>query len=447
MAEHYDFIALGGGNAGLGASTLVAASGKKVALIDPADIGGLCALRGCNPKKVLVRATEVLDAVRRAGEHGVATGEPRIDWNHVIDRKHRFTDPATKNAERGLADAGVERIRGQPRFIGPDRLQVAGRTLSFDAIVVATGSAPTAFSFPGAEFVRTSDDILELRDVPRNLVIIGAGAVAFEFAQAYVRAGSEVHVLMRGTRALRPFDADLVARLVEHSRTLGITFHTNASVAAVSPDAVHLADGSELAADFVLNAAGRTPQLADLDLAAAGVDWSERGVSVDDFLQSRANPRVYAAGDAHGRLMLSPVASYEARIVAHNVLHPGAKQRADYGTIPSAVFTVPPLARVGMSEADARDAGLAVEVSVQELATGIVFRIAGDAPAWGKLVCEKDSGRVLGVDLYHAGADDIIHVFALAMRHGVTRQQLAEMVYAYPTLAGAAAYLAAAPTG
>jgi glutathione reductase (NADPH) len=442
VAEHYDFIALGGGNAGLGASTRVAAAGRKVALVDPADIGGLCALRGCNPKKVLVRATEVLGEVRDAGEHGIATGETRIDWNRVIDRKHRFTDPATERAERGLAESDVELIRGEPRFVAPDRLQVAGRVLSFDAIVVATGSTPTPFSFPGAEFVRTSDDILELRDVPRRLVIIGAGAVAFEFAQAFARAGSDVHVLMRSARALRPFDEDLSARLVEHSRTLWITFHTGAAVAAVTPTAVRLADGSELAADFVLNAAGRTPQIADLGLEAAGVATTKRGVTVDDYLQSPGNPRVYAAGDAHGRLMLSPVASYEARIVAHNVLHPQARQKADYGTIPSAVFTVPPLARVGMTAADAREAGLDVDVALQDMSANTVFRIAHAAPAWGKLVCEKASGRVLGADLYHAGADDIVHLFALAIRHGISREQLGEMVYAYPTLTSGVAYLA-----
>lgn len=442
MTEHYDFIALGGGNAGLGASTTAAAAGRKVALVDPTEIGGLCALGGCNPKKVLVRATDVLQEVRDAGEHGIATGEPRIDWNRVIDRKHRFTDPATRNAERGLAESGVELIRGQPRFVGPDRLEVAGRVLSFDAIVVATGSTPTPFSFPGAEHVRTSDDILELREVPRSLAIIGAGAVAFEFAQAYARAGSAVHVFMRSARALRPFDEDLSARLVEHSRTLGITFHTEANVAAVTPTAVRLADGSEVAADFVLNAAGRRPQLADLDLDAAGVATTERGVTVNEYLQSPGNPRVYAAGDAHGRLMLSPVASYEGRIVAHNILHPEAKRQADYGAIPSAVFTVPPLARVGMTAADARVAGLDVEVALQDMSASTVFRIAHAAPAWGKLVWERASGRVLGADLYHAGADDIIHLFALAIRHGISRQQLGEMVYAYPTLTSGVAYLA-----
>lgn len=442
MAQHYDFIALGGGNAGLGASTLVAAAGRKVALVDPAEIGGLCALRGCNPKKVLVRAAEVLDEVRDAGEHGISTGETRIDWNRVIDRKHRFTDPATKNAERGLAESQVELIRGQPRFVAPDRLEVAGRVLSFDAIVVATGSVPRPFDFPGTEHVRSSDDLLELRKVPRRLVIVGAGAVAFEFAQAFARAGSDVHVLMHGPHALRPFDEDLSARVVEHSRALGITFHAGAEVEAATSTAVRLADGSELAADFVLNAAGRTPQLADLDLDAAGVPYTERGVTVDDTLQSPGNPRVYAAGDAHGRLMLSPVASYEARIVAHNVLHPEAKQQADYGTIPSAVFTVPPLARVGMTAADAREAGLEVEVALQDMSASTVFAIAHAAPAWGKLVWEKASGRVLGADLYHAGADDIIHLFALAIRHGLSRQQLGEMVYAYPTLTSGVAYLA-----
>src|SRR5687767_6352085 len=153
--DHYDFIALGGGNAGLTAAKRVKAAGRKVALIDPTPVGGLCPLRGCNPKKVLVRATEVLQLVRDAGEHGITTGKVSIDWNAVIDRKHRFTDPVTAAAEDGLRDAGVDYIKAAPRFTAPDRLEVDGRALAFDGVVVATGSAPRRLAFPGADRVAT----------------------------------------------------------------------------------------------------------------------------------------------------------------------------------------------------------------------------------------------------------------------------------------------------
>jgi glutathione reductase (NADPH) len=390
--EHYDFIALGGGNAGLSASTRVAAAGRKVALVDPTAIGGLCSLHGCNPKKVLVRATEVLQEVRDAGEHGIATGEPRIDWGAVVARKRWITEPATGNAERWLAENKVDRIRGTPRFVGPDQIEVDGRPLAFDGLVIATGSTPSPLGFPGAELVRTSDDILELQQVPGSLVVIGAGTVAFEFAQVFARAGSSVHVLMRGGQPLRQFDQDLVSRLVDHSRHLGIVFHAGAEVARVelAGDAlsVRLADGRTLRADFVLNAAGRIPQVGTLNLEAAGVEYDRHGVTVDDCLRSPGNPRIFAAGDAHGRLMLSPVASYEGRLVADNFLHQ-AQRKADYRAIPSVVFAVPSLAMVGMTEAEARNAGLEVEVSAQDMSAWTVFSIANAHPAFGKVVSEK----------------------------------------------------------
>lgn len=441
--EHYHFIALGGGSAGLASSTRIAAAGKKVALIDPAPIGGLCSLRGCNPKKILVRATEVLQEVRDASEHGIIGATTGIDWGAVIARKHRFTDPVTEDTERSLADKKVEHIVGTPRFIAADRLEVNGRAISFDGLVIATGSTPSPLLFSGAELVHTSDDILELHQVPRSLVIIGSGVVAFEFAQVFARSGSIVHMLMHG-KPLHQFEEDLVSRLVEHSRILGIVFHPDATVAAVERTgemlAVKLVEGTTLDADFVLNATGRVVQPGELNLAAAGVQCSTRGVTVDDFLRSPGNPRVFAAGDAHGRMMLSPVASYEGRIVAHNFLHQ-PQEKVDYRAIPSTVFTVPPLATVGMTEAEARDAGLDIEVSTQDMSSWTVFSIANARPAHGKLISEKGSGRIVGAHLYLAAADNIIHFFAMAIRYGITRPQLAEMVYAYPTLSSAMAYL------
>jgi len=344
--EHYDFIALGGGNAGLTASKRVKAAGKKVALIDPTPVGGLCSLNGCNPKKVLVRAVEVLHLVREAGEHGIRTGEAKIDWSAVIDRKHRFTDSVTDNTEKGLRAAKVDYIKAPARFTAPDRLEVNGRALAFDGVIVATGSAPRCLSFPGADLVATSDQILEARTVPSRLAIIGAGAVALEFAHVFARLGSNVHVLNRGQEALKGHDRELVSRLVSHLQSLGVVFHNGVEVKAVEANPtsydVQLSDGVKVGADLVLNAAGRPANLEGLCLEKAQVQYSEHGVDVNECLRSPGNPRIFAAGDAHGARELSPVASYEGAIVAHNFLH-GEERRVDYSAIPSAIFTVPPL--------------------------------------------------------------------------------------------------------
>ena len=442
--DHFDFIALGGGNAGLTASKKVRAASKRVALIDPTPIGGLCSLNGCNPKKVLVRATEVLQEVRDAHQHGIHTGELAIDWSAVIDRKHRFTDSVTAGTERGLAAAGVEYIKASPRFIAPDRLEVDGRTLTFDGVLIATGSTPRRLGFPGAEHVAITDDILDLRRIPRSLAIIGAGVVAFEFSQIFARLGSAVHVLMHGDKTLANFDQEMVAELVQHSRSLGMVFHPSVEVQRIErrgdDHVIALNNGATLEADFVLNAAGRPANILDLNLDAAEVEYGPRGVAVNDYLRNPRNPRVFAAGDARGQKQLSPVASHEGAIVATNYLH-GDRKRIELSAVPSAVYTVPPFAAVGLSEAAARAQGFDIEVVREDMSDWIVVDIAGSKPAHATLVSDKGSGRILGATLYGHGADDNIHLFAMAMRFGITSAQLGEMVYAYPTFAGTLGYL------
>lgn len=443
--EHFDFIALGGGNAGLTASHAVAAAGKKVALIDPTPIGGLCSLRGCNPKKVLVRASEVLHEVRGAAEHGVHTGDVHIDWNAVIERKHRFTDLVTARTEQALQRAGVAYIQAVPRFLAPDRLQADGRAFTFDGLLIATGSTPRRLTFPGAEHVLTSDVILELRHVPKTLVVIGAGVVGFEFGQMFARLGSAVHMLLRGATALDDFDRDMVRKLVEYSQSLGMVFHKNVGVTGVeargeSSYSVTLDNGATLHADVILNAAGRPPAITELNLQAAGVDTTPRGVVVNEYLRSPGNSRIFAAGDARGQKQLSPVASYEGALAAHNFLH-GDSKKVDVSAVPSAVFTVPPLAAVGLTEQQARARGAAYEVARQDMSDWTVFRIAGLQPAHAKLISAKPSGRILGAHLYALGADEMINLYALAVRLGLTTAQLGDMVYIYPSYTSALQHL------
>lgn len=442
--EHYDFIALGGGGAGLTAAHSIRAAGKKVAVIDPTLIGGLCALNGCNPKKVLVRAAEILSLVRASGEHGIRTGEVAIDWSAVIDRKRAFTDPVTKGAETGLARAGIEYLKTPARFTGENTLDVGARRLSFDGILISTGSAPRRLNFPGAQYVSTSDEILERRAVPRRLAIIGGGVVACEFGHVFARLGSQVHMLVRDDRPLRREDGDTVTRLVEHLRGLGLDLRLRVEVKELKKGSgaydLRLSDGTTLSADFVLNAAGRPPKIEGLDLEKASVPYDEKGVKVTDYLRSPGNPRVFAAGDAHGRMQLSPVAGYEGALVAHNFLH-GDSRRADYDAIPHAIFTVPPLASVGMTEEKARLRGLELEVAAEDMSGWTVFRIAGEKPAFGKVISEKKSGRIVGAHLFCPGADEHIHVFAMAMRYGIPRGRLGEMIYVYPAHASTLSYL------
>jgi glutathione reductase (NADPH) len=439
----YDFIVIGGGNTGLSAAYRVARAGRKVALVDKGMVGGLCSLAGCNPKKVFVRATEVLEEVRRAGEHGIRTGDVTIDWSRVWQRKKSFTDPVPSQTEDALKKRGIDLIRGEARFLGPDAVAVGDQVLRAEGFVVATGSRPRRLNFPGADLVQTTDDVLELREPPPRMVIIGAGVVAFEFGQVFARLGTRVTMLLRRGRALAGFDEDFIENVVKFTEDLGVEFLKETEVHSVVQTGtglrIELSAGGErraIEADFVLNSAGRVAALESLDLPRAGVEASEKGVVVDDYLRSPGNRRIFAGGDAHGARQLSPVASYEGRIIARNFLE-GDVEKVDYSTIPRAVFTVPPLASVGMTEGEARKAGRAIDVAANDMTNWKVYAIAGETIARAKVVTETGTGRILGAQLWGAGAADNIHIFAIAMHAGMTASQVKQLVFAYPTFASA----------
>lgn len=448
----YDLVVIGGGNTGLSAAYGVAAAGRRVALVDRGPVGGLCSLAGCNPKKVFVRATEVLDEVRRAGEHGIRTGDVSIDWRKVWRRKKSFTDPVPEETEASLRNRGIELLRGEARFVGPDRIAAGERVLTAEGFVVATGSHPRRLPFPGRELVRTSNDVLEIEEPPASMAIIGSGVVAFEFGQVFARLGTKVTILMRHGRALPGFDEDFIESVLRFTEGLGVEFWKDTEVRAASRagngvrlDLQRAGESISMEADFVLNAAGRVAAIESLDLPAAGVVWTERGVSVDAYLRSPDNRRVFAGGDAHGERQLSPVASYEGRVIARNFLK-GEAERVDYSRIPSAVFTVPPLASVGMTEQEARRAGRPVEVASNDMTAWKVYAIAGEPAARAKVVAEKGTGLILGAQLFGAGAAENIHSFALAMRAGMTTEQFRELVFVYPTFSSAlSSTLPAAP--
>ncbi len=275
----YDFVAIGGGNAGLTAASRIAGAGHRTALVDSGPIGGLCSLNGCNPKKVLVRSTELLDEIRHAEKFGIEVSKPRINWSRVIDRKESFTNTVTAASVASLEEQGIDLIQGSPRFVSTNELEVDGELVRAKSFVIATGSTPRELNVEGREFIKTTNDILALRDVPGDLVIIGAGVVAVEFGQVFARAGSRVKIITPGRQMLSGEDEDMVARLVEFSNALGIEIIFQMRLKAVRREVDHLAvefeqDGRDQTAraDFVLNAAGRVASISDLALDKAEVE-------------------------------------------------------------------------------------------------------------------------------------------------------------------------------
>ncbi len=440
MADHFDLIVIGTGSAGSGPTYACRRAGWRVAVVDDQPYGGTCANRGCDPKKVLVGAAEAVDWARRMAGHGVA-GDARIDWPALMQFKRGFTDPVPENREKRLRAVGVVALHGEARFVADDTMEVGGDRFQAEHFVIAAGSEPRTLGIPGEEHVRTSTDFLDLERLPARVVFIGAGYISLEFAHLAHRAGAHVTVIGRG-RPLEQFDAEVVDRLAGHTRTLGIELRSRTEVTGVEAVGaayrVHLsAAGHEetVDADLVIHGAGRVPATRRLALDVAGVATDRTGVQVTEFLQSPTNPRVYAAGDVAvrpGGFPLTPVAGYEGRVVAENLLH-GNRLRAEYGPVPSVVFTIPPLATVGLTEAAAAAAGQEVRIERHDTTGWYSNRRIGAAIAMTKVIVDRESDRIVGAHLLGHHAEEVINLFAMAMRHGLPAQALREQIYAYPT--------------
>jgi glutathione reductase (NADPH) len=372
---------------------------------------------------------------------GIHAAELQIDWPELMRFKRSFTEPVTKRREDDFAKAGIAAFHGRARFAGPTTVQVGEETLEGRYVVIAAGEAPADLGIPGAEHLTTSDQFLELNELPRRLLFIGGGYIAFEFAHVAALAGSQVTVLHRGPRPLALFDPDLVDQLIERTRELGIDLHLETEATGIEKSPAQLivqamASGEKrtFQTDMVVHSAGRVPEISDLNLDAAGIEWEKRGVRVNDFLQSVSIPAVYAAGDAaaSGGLPLAPVASYEGLVVAANLLK-GNHQKPNYFGIPSVVFTVPPLAAVGLSERGAREQNLKFRVKMEMTSTWYSSRRVAETYSGYKVLVEESTDRILGAHILGSEAGEVINLFALAIRSGMRATDLKHMLFAYPT--------------
>lgn len=450
--EEFDLVVIGTGSAGSAPAHRCRAAGWRVAVVDDQPFGGTCALRGCDPKKVLVGAADVVAWQQRMRGHGVA-GEATIDWPALMRFRSSFTDPVPARREGAYAEAGITMLHGEARFVAEDRLVVDGRELAARYVVIAAGSEPRTLGIPGEEQLTSSTGFLALENLPRRIAFVGVGYIALEFAHVARRAGAEVVMLGRGT-PLPGFDADAVARLLAHTREIGVDVRLETSVVGVervdSPSSgglyrVHArrdasAGGEDgpfsVDVDLVVHGAGRVPSTARLDTRAGNVRTDGRGaVEVNEFLQSTSNHRVYAAGDValppHS-LPLTPVAGHEGGVVAWNLLH-GPERTADYRAIPSAVFTVPPLAAVGLTESAARAQGIDVRVQSGETSGWFSHRRVREGTGFYKTIVERGSDRLRGAHLFGGHAEEVINLFAMAMRFDIPATAVREMILAYPT--------------
>jgi glutathione reductase (NADPH) len=440
--RNFDVVIIGGGNAGLGATVATREAGLKVALFEPDLLGGTCPNRGCMPKKVLVAAAHALDEIERSHMHKIAVGKPSLDWAALIDREKAMIAGIPGALEQMLQRRGVEVFRAAGRFAGPNAVTAGGETFEARHIVVAPGSTPRWLPFAGAELMITSDDVLSERRLPESVVFVGGGVIAIEFAHLYARAGATVTILEVLPQLLGNMDTDAVAALRQAAEAIGVSLHTEVEIHRIERTGdrlrvIYSEEGAEHAveAERVVNGAGRVPNTDGLDLAAGQVETQHGRVKLDSHLRAMSNPAVFVCGDAVGSTpQLSPIATYQGRLVGRNIVD-GPTHTPDYAGIPSCVFAVPALASVGLTEAAARERGIDVRVTVNDLHDWLSGRTYAEHTAWAKVLIDNKTDHIVGAHMVGHSSEELINLFGLAIRHGITAGALRDFVYAFPTFA------------
>lgn len=442
MDHDYDLIVIGAGMAGVAAANKCAAQGWDVAIVDSLPYGGTCALRGCDPKKILRRGAEIIDSARLMRGKGIDSDGLSINWTELMTHKRGFTDPVPENMERNLASNGVDPLHGRARFTGERQIEIDGTPYEADSFLVAAGARPRALDFQGHEHLIDSTDFLDLDALPPRILFVGGGFISFEFAHIAARVGASPVIVDRGERPLKGFDPDLVELLVERGTNVGIDLRRSTTIAAVERAgrgyAVTLErDGARetIETDLVVHGAGRVADLAGLHLEAAGVQWGERGVNVTGHLQSTTNRAVWAAGDSADTagMPLTPVAVSEAKVAASNLLK-GTTTSPEYTGIPTAVFTIPELTRVGMLEAEAHEHGIDLAVRYSDTSGWYSNYRIGETTAAAKILIDQSTDRIVGAHLLGPEYAELVNTLGLAIKLGLTTRQLRSATAAYPTV-------------
>lgn len=440
MLNEFDLIVIGTGAAGQSIAYECQSQGLDVVVIDSRRYGGTCALRGCDPKKVLVGAAEVIDSQQRLQGHGI-TGNAQIDWSELMQFRATFTEPVPEHIESSFESAGITILHGRASFLDKQTLKVGDKTVKAQNFAIATGAKPRDLNIDGEEYLTSSAEFLYLDDLPERIVFVGGGYIAFEFAHIAARAGCKVTILESHETPLRHFDIDLVTILLKASRDTGIEFHNCTIVEAIEKTKdefiVHASTNDNkktYTADLVVHSAGRVPEIADLNLKQADIKHSKKGIAVNDYLQSTSNPSVYAAGDAADSrgLALTPIASLEGHVVASNLVNKAAR-KVDYTATPSVVFSIPALAHVGLTEAQAKAQDLQFTVKHEETSGWYSSKRVNLKHSGFKVLISNETEQILGADLLSHHAADTINLFALAIRNGLTSSDIKDTILSYPS--------------
>jgi len=434
----YDLFVIGAGSGGVRAARVAAGCGAEVAIAEEHRVGGTCVIRGCVPKKLLAYAAHFHEDFEDARAYGWSVDNARFDWPTLIASKDKEIDRLNGIYKRLLSESGVALIEARAVLADPHTIEIAGKRITADTILISTGARPVLPDEPGFDLGITSNEAFYLSDLPRRVVVAGGGYIACEFAGIFNGLGAEVTQLYRGEQILRGFDDDVRDTVAAEMRKKGIDIRVRTIIARTEKTAaglaVTLSDGSCLDADAVMHAIGRRPNTANMGLKESGVDCgADDAVIVNEYSQSCV-PNVYAVGDCTNRLNLTPVAIREGHAFADTVF--GKNPTAvDHHTVPHAVFSQPPVGVVGLTEAAARLIHGAVDIyrtSFRPLKHTLSGR---DEKTMMKLVVDRASQRVVGAHMVGLDAPEIIQTLAIAVKMGATKQQFDQTVAIHPTAA------------
>ena len=435
----YDYFVIGAGSAGVRSARIAAQLGARVGIAEDRFFGGTCVNIGCVPKKLFVYASHFAEEFEDAAGFGWSVGERSFDWPTLVANKSAEIERLNGVYERILRNAGVTIHQARATIAGPNALEVGGKTVTADHILVATGGKPFVPDIRGREHAAISDDMFYLEKFPRRVVVVGGGYIAVEFAGIMKGLGAEVTQLYRGPHFLRGFDDDLRHFLCDEMRKKGIDVRFNATVECIEKRSndfcAELDDGSEIAADLVLYATGRVPNSAGLGLEEAGVELAANGAIVVDEEFRTSVPSIRAVGDVIDRVQLTPVALGEGMWLARHLFGAAPAEPFDYDCIPSAVFSQPALGTVGLTEAEARSRYGAVDVYISEF-RALKHTLSGsEERTLMKLIVDKASDRVVGAHMAGPDAGEIVQGLAIAMKMGATKAQFDATIGIHPTAA------------
>jgi len=440
MTYDFDLFVIGAGSGGVRAARFSAGYGARVAVAESRYLGGTCVNVGCVPKKLLVYGAQFADEFEHAEGFGWTPGQASFSWPTLIANKNREIERLNGIYRKLLVGSGVSLLEGHARLLDEHRVEVDGKTYSAERILIATGGWPHIPDIPGHEHAINSNQAFFLEQLPKRALVVGGGYIAVEFASIFNGLGAQTSLLYRGELFLRGFDRSLRTHLHEELGKRGLDVQFNTDIARIDKQAdgslqATLKDGRTLEADCIFYATGRRPMLDNLGLENTSVSLDDKGyIKVDDEYQTSA-PSILAIGDVIGRVQLTPVALAEGMAVARRLFKPEEYRKVDYRMIPTAVFSLPNIGTVGLSEEQAREAGHEVKIFESRFRPMKLTLTESDERTLMKLVVDAKTDRVLGCHMVGPDAGEIVQGLAVALKAGATKQVFDETIGVHPSAA------------